>query len=314
MSSPQPQRSSSIVPLARDAEGNVIQLPEGAVGWRIRRQTGGRPRLHLDSRKQPMTFPLDYTVADVEDILPPGSYLLDAVDKSGETLGLTIALSIGQPRNGEPVEPGDEAAPIAVPAALPATTSDVRLVLEANVRATQLAFLHNQKTLELGLRMAETLRDTVQVLASSQADWIRSISSARGFFRNAPPLPPVETKQLAASAGEDLEANDDELAAASEAPPRHWTEQFAPLINMAAQQLVPAIGAWAARQRARPEKSDDDRPPFEARELFDLNYAYQKTQAHRARKAAEKQASSEPSAASATASTVTRSSATHARR
>src|SRR5882757_5235229 len=81
---PQPQRSPSTVPLARDSDGNPIELPDGAVGWRIRRQTGGRPRLLLDSKKQPMLFPLDYTIADVEDILPSGNYLLDVIDKSGE--------------------------------------------------------------------------------------------------------------------------------------------------------------------------------------------------------------------------------------
>jgi len=168
--SPQPQRSPSIAPLARDADGNLIELPDGAVGWRIRRQTGGRPRLVLDSRKQPMLFSLDYTIADVEDVLAPGSYLLDAVDKNGEPLGVTVAVSIGMPRNAESVEPETESVdstPLVVPTTLLNTTSDVRLVLEANVRATQMAFIHNQRTLETGLRMAETLRDSVQVLATS---------------------------------------------------------------------------------------------------------------------------------------------------
>src|SRR5262245_65630336 len=87
--SPQSQRSPSTVPLARDQDGNSIELPDGAVGWRVRRQTGGRPRLLLDSKKQPMLFLLDYTIADVEDILPPGHYLLDAVDKNGQAPGVT---------------------------------------------------------------------------------------------------------------------------------------------------------------------------------------------------------------------------------
>ncbi|HEX8114709.1 MAG TPA: hypothetical protein VF516_43565 [Kofleriaceae bacterium] len=190
--SPHPPRSPSTVPLARDTDGNLIELPDGAVGWRIRRQTGGRPRLLLDVRKQPMLFPLDYTMADVEDVLSPGSYLLDVVDENGEPLGVTVAVSTGMLRNAESIDPdnsnsNDSAAtmPTVVPTSLPNTTSDVRLVLEANVRATQMAFIHNQRTLEIGLRMAETLRDSVQLLASSQADWIKSISSARGFFRNA---------------------------------------------------------------------------------------------------------------------------------
>jgi hypothetical protein len=210
--SAQPPRSPSVVPLARDQDGNPIELPDGAVGWRVRRQTGGRPRLLLDSKKQPMLFPLDYTIADVEDILAPGSYLLDVVDKGGEPLGLTIGMAIGMARNAEAVEPDNENhAPAAAPTTLPSTTSEVRLVLEANVRATQMAFAHNQRTLELGLRMAETLRDSVQVLASAQADWIKSVSSARGFFRNAgQALAPVEVKQLTVHTGGDEDEGDED--------------------------------------------------------------------------------------------------------
>jgi hypothetical protein len=277
--SPQPQRSPSTVPLARDAEGNLIEIPEGAIGWRIRRQTGGRPRLVLDSRKQPMLFPLDYTIADVEDVLSPGNYLLDIVDKNGEPLGMMAAVAIGMPRNAESIEPDDdniEDAPVVVPTSLPSTGSDVRLVLEANVRATQMAFIHNQRTLETGLRMAETLRDTVQVLASSQADWIKSISSARGFFRNAAqPMPPVEVKQLTVNNGnngeadegdeehdehdEDADGDPDEDGDGGDEGGRgggrrgdkpHWSEQFMPIITHVITQVLPAVNAWSAKQMA----------------------------------------------------------------
>src|SRR5688572_1942436 len=238
--STQPVRSPSIVPLARDPEGNLIQLPDGAVGWRVRRQTGGRPRLHLDAKKQPIVLALEYTIADVEDILPPGNYLLDAVDKVGDALGVTVAVSLGQLRNAESIEPDEESAPAVVPTTLPSTTSDVRLVLEANVRATQMAFLHNQKTLEIGLRMAETLRDGVQVLASSQADWIKSMASARGFFRNAgQPLAPIEVKHLTVTTGGSGEENDDDdddgdaaVGSGSPAPTSaHWSEQVMPIVS-----------------------------------------------------------------------------------
>ena len=78
--------------------------------------------------------------------------MLDVVDKNGEPLGVTVGLPIGMTRNAESVEPdNDNNAPMVVPTTLPNTTSDVRLVLEANVRATQMAFIHNQRTLELGL-------------------------------------------------------------------------------------------------------------------------------------------------------------------
>lgn len=218
-----------------------------------------------------MLFPLDYTVADVEDILAPGAYLLDVVDKNGELLGVTVAVSIGMPRNAGGVEVDSEDAgdaPAVVPTALPTTGSDVRLVLEANVRATQMAFLHNQRTLELGLRMAETLRDSVQVLASSQADWIKSVSSARGFFRTAVPSPaPIEVKQLTVRTGgegEDVDGDSGERRARLEddehdddgddedgdpAPPsEHWAEKLAPLVMQVMTQVMPAINAWSSKQ------------------------------------------------------------------
>jgi hypothetical protein len=283
--SPQHQRSPSTVPLARDQDGNPIELPDGALGWRIRRQTGGRPRLLLDSKKQPMLFPLDYTIADVEDILPPGNYLFDVVDKNGEPLGVTVGFSIGMPRNAESVEPDNEnSSPMVVPTTLPSTTSDVRLVLEANVRATQMAFIHNQRTLEIGLRMAETLRDSVQVLASSQADWIKSISSARGFFRNAgQQLAPVEVKQLTVTTGggDDDDEDDDGVTDdgqdggdsgdggdggnggnggdddnrgdggnGSPSTKQHWSEAWMPVVNHLLVQVMPAVNMWTEKLRA----------------------------------------------------------------
>jgi hypothetical protein len=203
-----------------------------------------------------MAFPLDYTIADVEDILPPGNYLLDVVDKAGEPIGVTIGVSLGMPRNADAIEPDNENdAPDVVPAALPSTTSEVRLVLEANVRATQMAFLHNQRTLELGLRMAETLRDSVQVLASAQSDWIKSVSSARGFFRNtAQPLPPVEVKQLTVQTGGDDdddetdEEESDDTQRSEAAAAAHWSTPFVPIVHSVVQQLGPAVMAWAAQQ------------------------------------------------------------------
>jgi hypothetical protein len=268
--SAQPQRSLSTVPLARDGDGNFIELPENAIGWRIRRQTGGRPRIVLDSKKQPMQFPLDYTIADVEDVLAPGSYLLDVVDKNGDPVGVTIAVSIGMPRSAESVESDKdelESAPLVVPTTLPNTTSEMRLVLEANVRATQMAFIHNQRTLETGLRMAETLRDSVQVLATSQADWIKAMASARGFFRNAgPPVPPVEVTQLTVrtGGGDDEDDDDDQgddggrdagdggvdSGGGGNSEKAHWSEQFMPIISQVAMQVMPAIthgpqGRWS---------------------------------------------------------------------
>jgi hypothetical protein len=267
-------------------------------------QTGGRPRLVLDSKKQPMLFPLDYTVADVEDILPPGNYLLDVVDKNGEPLGVTVGLPIGMTRNAESVEPdNDNNAPTVVPTTLPNTTSDVRLVLEANVRATQMAFIHNQRTLEIGLRMAETLRDSVQVLAGSQADWIKSISSARGFFRNAgQPLAPVEVKQLTVTTGGGDDDDDDDDSVTddghddggsgdggggnggeggdddnggdggdgSSSTNRHWSEAWMPVVNHLLVQVMPAVNMWTEKLRA---EAKDRRAGGAASDVVDVSGA-----------------------------------------
>ena len=204
-------------PLARDSDGHPIPLPDGAAAWRIRRHTGGRPKLHLDANKQPMVFPLHYTLVDAEEILPPGTYRLDLTDSRGELLETTVAISIGSPRNASEGgrDEDDEKHAETVSTKLPVTSSDVRLVLEANIKATQLAFQHNERTLATSLRMAETLRDGVHVLAESQADWIKSVASSRGFLRNAAPpqlvAPPVESHNATDDDDDDEPAKDDRL-------------------------------------------------------------------------------------------------------
>jgi hypothetical protein len=228
---PAPPTQPRTCPLARDPDGHAIELPSAAVGWRVRRQTGGRPRIMLGVDKQPMQLPLGYTVVDLEDILAPGSYRLDVVDQRGEPLGVTIPISIGQLHNAEGDD--DEEAPMAIATTLPTTGSETRLVLEANVRATQMAFLHNQRTLELGLRMAETLRDGVRVMAESQADWIKSLSSAKGFFRNARPmmLPETTTTQ---DEMPDQEREEPEVE-------EHWVDKLMPHVVPLVQVAVPLL-------------------------------------------------------------------------
>jgi hypothetical protein len=117
---------------------------------------------------------------------------------------------------------------------LPVSASDVRLVLEANVRATQLAFSHNERTLAASLRMAETLRDGLLDLANAQASWITAIASARGFFRNASPALPMHTASLST---EDEEADEDDDAPTQPA----WIEMAQPLVATITESVVKAI-------------------------------------------------------------------------
>lgn len=228
-------------PLAVDGEGKPIALPDGASHWNIRRHTGGRPRLMLDASKQPLRLGLEMTLADLEDILAPAKYWLDLIDQAGNSLGLAVRpVLIGGPANEERT-PERDAVEDAPAAPLP-LGSDVRLVLEANVRAMQASFQHNQRTLELGLRMAETLRDGVKVLADAQADWIKSLASAKGYLRNAATvpaaLPPPPSRQE--DEEEDEESVEDDYD--EPAPPQHWTdklgESLAPLAAPLATHLI----------------------------------------------------------------------------
>lgn len=249
-----------VCPLARDEDGAAIVLPDDAATWRVRRKTGGRPRIVLGVDKQPMQLPLGYTIVDLEDVLAPAEYLLDLVDSKGNGLGLTIPISVGQQRNAEDGNADSEASTV-VATALPTSGSETRLVLEANVRATQMAFLHNQKTLELGLRMAETLRDGVRVMAESQADWIKSVSSARGFFRNAPPLP----LPAPASPAHDDDDDDDEDED-YEPVPEHWVDKLMPHVVPIVQMVVPILTAKLSK---RPSTEGEPQAKLELADLLD---------------------------------------------
>lgn len=222
-----------LVPLARDPGGQPLAVPENAAAWRVRRHTGGRPRIVLGVDKQPMQLPLGYTIADLEDILTPGAYRLDIVDAKGDPQEFTVAIELGEYRNaGAPIVDEPEAA---IQTMLPATASDTRFVLEANVRSTQMAFKHNARTLELGFRMAETLRDGVKVLADAQADWLKGLASSKGFFRHAaqPMLPAPEAPN---NDHEEEEVDDDE----PEQPPS-LLKQFEPMIAAVVTQVITSL-------------------------------------------------------------------------
>ncbi len=158
-----------------------------------------------------MQLSLSYTMADLDDILPPGAYKLDLVDRAGMPLGLTVDVEIAGLRNAGASESQDlDDGPVT----LSAGASDLRYLLEANVRSTQLAFQHNQRTLEAGLRMADTLREGIQSLAETQADWIKSLAGSRGFFRNSA-QPPLAALPAPAPSEPDIEEEEEDEVPAS---------------------------------------------------------------------------------------------------
>jgi hypothetical protein len=205
-----------------------------------------------------MQLSLSYTMADLDDILPPGSYKLDLVDRSGMPLGLTIDVEIGTLRNANPGESQDlDDGPVS----LTAGASDVRYLLEANVRSTQLAFQHNQRTLEAGLRIADTLREGIQSLAETQADWIKSLVASRGFFRNG------AMPQLAAlpAPAQPEEETDDE----TEDAPMSGTDRAMEL-GLAVVTLINNFMSSRATTGSAPKQSGTK---FDVKSLFDWRHA-----------------------------------------
>jgi hypothetical protein len=80
------------VPLARDAVGSPFPLPDNAVFWRVRRQTGGRPSAVVGPNGEPLFIPI---AADLDSLVAagcaPGSYRLEAVDVQRRSVGTPIA-------------------------------------------------------------------------------------------------------------------------------------------------------------------------------------------------------------------------------
>jgi hypothetical protein len=215
-----------------------------------------------------MQLSLSYTMADLDDILPPGAYKLDLVDRSAMPLGLTIDVEIGSLRNANPAESQDlDDGPVA----LTAGASDVRYLLEANVRSTQRArFQHNQRTLEAGLRMADTLREGIQSLAETQADWIKSLVGSRGFFRNSatPQLTALPAPVQSEDGTEDEE--EDELLVSS-------TDRAMEL----GLAVVTLINNFMTRPTAVAAPKQEG-AKFDARSLFDWQHAARRGEAARA--------------------------------
>jgi hypothetical protein len=292
-----------IVPLARDPNGRPLRVPSEAAFWRVRRHTRGRPRNVIGVDRKPIELPLDVTEDDLEGMFGAGTYRLDLYDVEGEPLDVTTMVALGEP---EPVTTNQLAEDaVAIAPVLPANASDVRLVLETNVRATQLAFAHNERTLTASLRMADTLRDGIRDLANAQATWINTLASARGFFRNAQPAlvqaAPVRDRE---DDDDDDRDNEDEgeehegHAGEVNAGPTNIYDVLKPFAEHAAPMLpMLAGGVFGAKAAdgvaSRPEIATGETcaememaaKPFEARKLVDLNYAAAKARAKKAAKA-----------------------------
>lgn len=76
--------------LAHDENGDPIDVPSGATGWRVKRHSGhkGRPGVIFDAEGRPLVVPLDATLADLRaQGCGPGPYRLEVVDGSRKAMG-----------------------------------------------------------------------------------------------------------------------------------------------------------------------------------------------------------------------------------
>ncbi len=259
-------------PLACDANGNLLPVPSGTAAWRICRHTEGRPRIIKGPDRQPARFALDTTLDDLVDACGPDRYHIYALDAVGEVIVHVTTLDAGlEPRNAAE-------SPLTMLAAVrgPAVASDWRYALETIAQ------------------IARTNADAMRAVAESQADWIKSIASARGFFRNAPPLalPAPEPKNDEEEDDEEDDIDDepapnktvyDVLAPLAE----HLAPAAAPFVSMLAGGAQMKAANTAANAPAAPEGVNTDlasRPNWELRDFVDLNYASAKAKAKKAAK------------------------------
>jgi hypothetical protein len=122
---------------------------------------------------------------------------------------------------------------------------------------------------------------------------VKSIASARGFFRNAAPPAPAERSAELESGDEDDEDEGDDEEVEEPAAGKTIYDVLAPLAENLAPAAKPFVAMLAGGVGAKvlggagesKSKGDADlasKPKWELRELYDLNYASEKAKARKA--------------------------------
>ena len=124
-------------PLARDINGDPVEVPAEAVAWRVRRRSGkqGRPQSVFDPETgTPLEIELD---SGIDELRPFGSggYRLDGIDGSGKLIaGVTAYVEVPA---DEVVPPPPSDAPTETAAALREMTQLLRESMQTNCRALE---------------------------------------------------------------------------------------------------------------------------------------------------------------------------------
>ncbi len=84
------------IPLAYDANGEPLNVPESAIGWRVRRGGGrrGRPRIVFNHDGRQLEIGIESTIHDLADHdCAPGRYKLEAVTADGRLIPGCVAVT-----------------------------------------------------------------------------------------------------------------------------------------------------------------------------------------------------------------------------
>lgn len=220
-------------PLARDALGHLLALPEGTAGWRISRHTAGRPRVLTGPDGSAMRFPLSTTAAELVDLCGPDTYRIYALDELGEVLDFVTTIQASRPRNANVPD-----VPLAALRGLPdaSPTSDLRFALHA---LTEIARINGE---------------ALRAISDSQADWIKTLAMNKGLPRNVafPVLPPPREEP-------DVESDDGHDDAEDEADPNASPMmQFLSTVT----PLIPGLVAtWQGKKEEPADPGEPDEPP-----------------------------------------------------
>ncbi len=251
-------------PLARDVQGNLVAIPDGTAAWRLCRQTTGRPKEIVGPDKRTLRFPLETTAEELADLCGADVYRVYALDEVGKVLDYVTTVDVTPDTRGLRNATPDVSSVLRTASATP--ISDLRFALEA---------------------MAQMMRvnsDALRAVTGSQADWMKSLASTRGFFRNgSPQILPVQPAQ----ADEETDEDDDQPAPSKTiydvlAPlAEHWAPSVKPLMSM----LASGAGAKVLPSGPVAARADDSdlssKPSWEIRDVVDLNYAAAKAKAKR---------------------------------
>ncbi len=233
-------------PLARDGYGNPQAIPEGAAGWRLKRETGGRPKTIVGADRQPARFPIDITADDIEEMVGAGTYRVYAIGADGEVLDYVTTVGVGEPAPAEP-----EPAP-ASPGPLRGAGSDLRFALETI------------------LQMSRAQADSLKAVALAQADWVKGLASAKALPRNGYPVmpqPPAyrvrdeEDEEDEDDDNEDDDSGNDDEPAEATSPWLGMVTALTPILQTYGQSLMQKVAPAAPTEPAAPAEPP---PPHNA--------------------------------------------------